>query len=133
MPGEKTTAITIKKLLTIGIALVWLINGLFCKILNLVPRHEWIVARILGHEYAGIVTKLIGAGEVLIFLWIISGIKPRLCAIVQIVLVATMNIIEFFLARDLLLFGQNNILFAALLIIFILINGFLLTKKKTPS
>ena len=30
------------------IAAVWLANGLFCKVLNLVPRHQQIVARILG-------------------------------------------------------------------------------------
>jgi hypothetical protein len=35
------------KLLTWLIALVWIINGLFCKVLNWAPRHQLIVARIL--------------------------------------------------------------------------------------
>jgi len=50
----------IKTFLTIGISLVWLINGLFCKVLDFVPRHELIVSRILGTEYTLILTKLIG-------------------------------------------------------------------------
>ncbi len=36
------------QLLTYAIASVWLVNGLFCKVLNWVPRHQFIVARILG-------------------------------------------------------------------------------------
>jgi putative exporter of polyketide antibiotics len=45
------------------IAAVWLINGLFCKLFNLVPRHQEIVSNILGHEHAALLTKLIGLGE----------------------------------------------------------------------
>lgn len=64
----------IKTILTIGISLVWLINGLFCKVLDFVPRHELIVSRILGTEYASIFTKLIGIAEILMVVWILSGI-----------------------------------------------------------
>ena len=115
---------SIHTILTIGIILVWLINGLFCKLLNLVPRHQQIVARILGEEHADIFTKAIGIAEILMCVWIITGIKSRICAIVQIIVVATMNTIEFFLAPDLLLFGRGNILMAALLIILIYMNEF---------
>ena len=52
------------KLLTYLIAAVWFINGLFCKLLNFVPRHQQIVAQILGEEYAVILTKLIGVAEI---------------------------------------------------------------------
>jgi hypothetical protein len=38
------------------IAAVWLINGLVCKVLNLVPRHREIVARILGDNHAPLFT-----------------------------------------------------------------------------
>jgi hypothetical protein len=64
--------LTLKKILTVAIALVWLINGLFCKILGLVPRHQMIVARILGENYSFIATKTIGLLEVLMFAWILS-------------------------------------------------------------
>ena len=36
------------------ISLVWLVNGLYCKVLNFVPRHQLIVARILGEDFARI-------------------------------------------------------------------------------
>lgn len=32
------------------IALVWLVNGLWCKVLGHVPRHEAIVARVLSEN-----------------------------------------------------------------------------------
>jgi DoxX-like family len=118
----------VKTILTVPIACVWLINGLFCKVLNLVPRHQLIVARILGEEHAAILTKAIGISEILVFIWIVTGIKSRLCALTQIVLVATMNIIEYILAPDLLLFGRVNILLATVLVIIIFINEFVLNK-----
>src|ERR1041384_462698 len=99
-------------ILNFAIGLVWLINGLFCKLLNFVPRHQEIVGRILGNEHAFLLTKLIGASEVLMFVWIISRIKSKWCAIVQIVVIAAMNTIEFILAPDLLLFGKINSLVA---------------------
>lgn len=46
--------------LRITIGLVWLINGLLCKVLNMAPRHEAIVSRILGDAHAMEITKLIG-------------------------------------------------------------------------
>ena len=120
----------VKNILTIGIALIWLINGLFCKLLDLVPRHQLIVSRILGEEYSGISTKVIGISEILIFVWIISRIKPRLCALTQIIAIAIMNIIEFTLVPDILLFGKLNIVLAAVLIVVIFINEFLISKSN---
>ena len=98
----------IKKGLNWAFAAVWLVNGLYCKLLDGVPRHRLIVARILGAEHAGLLTKAIGVGECLMALWILIGIWPRLSAAAQIVLVVVMNAIEFVLAPDLLLFGRLN-------------------------
>lgn len=105
------------------IALVWLVSGLICKLLNLVPRHHAIVARILGEENSLLYTKIIGVLEIAMALWVFSRKNFRLAAIVQAALVATMNIIEFLLAPDLLLFGRVNILFAAAFIVLVLVNG----------
>lgn len=129
-PEKKSSRHGVKTMFTLVIASVWLINGLFCKVLDLVPRHQLIVSRILGEEYATIATKAIGVAEILIFVWIISGIKSRLCALLQIIAVATMNIIEFILAPDLLLFGRANIILATILIIVIFINEFALNKTS---
>jgi uncharacterized membrane protein YphA (DoxX/SURF4 family) len=112
-----------------SIATVWLANGLLCKILNLVPRHQQIVARILGVDYAGVFTKAIGVGEVLIALWIISSYKPRLCAMVQIALVLAMNIMEFLLVPDLLLFGRLNAFFALCFVIVVYCHQFVLRPR----
>lgn len=111
------------------IASVWLINGLFCKILNYVPRHELIVARILGSEHAYIITKAIGFSEVLMTIWIISLIRSRLCATMQILIISTMNSIEFIFASDLLLFGKLNAFNALLFVSIIYYNEFILAPK----
>ena len=111
------------------IAAVWLANGLFCKVLNLVPRHQSIVANILGAAYARPLTLMIGIGEVMIALWIISRFRPRLIAVAQMVLVGTMNTIELFAAPHLLLWGPFNSLFAALFIILIYYHEFVLRNR----
>ncbi len=97
-------------------ASVWLVNGFICKVIHLVPRHEAIVARILGEEHAGLVTKWIGIGEIAIGLWVLGGKYKRLNAVTQILLILAMNVIEFFLAPDLLLWGRLNLLFAFLFV-----------------
>lgn len=119
------------KILTVLIALVWLVNGLLCKVLNLVPRHEQIVARILGNEYSWIFTFTIGLSEIIMAIWIISGFKARVNAVTQIAIIATMNTLEFILVPDLLLWGKLNALFAFLFIVLIYFNEFFLNKKQT--
>lgn len=112
-----------RKTITWFIALVWLINGLFCKVLKLVPRHEQIVARILGSEYSRPLTLAIGFAEVLMAVWILTGWKRRLNALMQILVIATMNTIEFLVVPDLLLWGRFNALFALLFIVLIYYNA----------
>ncbi|HEY2727101.1 MAG TPA: DoxX-like family protein [Parafilimonas sp.] len=113
-------------ILNILIALVWLINGLLCKLLNLVPRHQRIVERILGSKHAFIFTKVIGVLEILTSVWILSGIQSESCAVFQVIIILMMNIIEFFYAKDLLLYGKMNIVIAFLLCGIIYINQFIL-------
>ena len=115
------------KVLTAMIAIVWLVNGLFCKVLNAVPRHQEIVGSILGGDYAELLTKAIGVSEIIMALWILSGIN----AILQITIIATMNILEFILVPEWLLWGRFNILFATLLLLIIHYNEFILKRKLT--
>ncbi len=112
--------------LTYFFAAVWIGFGLFCKVLGLVPRQREIVARILRGTHATALTRAIGIAEVGMAIWIISGIHPRLNAITQIVLVATMNVVEYSRARDLLLFGRANAIVAALFILLIFYKEFFL-------
>lgn len=118
-----------RKIVTYVIALVWLINGLFCKVLNLVPRHEQIVSQILGEKYSKSLTIAIGVSEIIMAIWIISDYKKRLNAILQITVIATMNILEFILVPDLLLWGSFNAVFAFLFIVIIYYNEFKINKN----
>lgn len=119
----------LKQLFIWLIALVWLVNGLYAKLLGFVPRHQEIVARILGNEYAWTLTKLIGIAELVMFIWVFSRFKSRWSAIAQMTVVTIMNLIEFALARDLLLFGPLNLLFASLFIFFVGFTEFFLPSQ----
>ena len=121
------------RLLNYLIAGVWIANGLFCKVLNLAPRHQEIVARITGNAHAGVLTTAIGLSEMAMAAWILSGIKTKLNAITQVVIIATMNSLEFIMAPDLLLWGRFNALFAALFCLLILFNEFYLRNKRTQK
>lgn len=101
------------------IAAVWLASGLLAKVLNLVPRHTLIVARILGPAYARPLTVAIGLAEVGMAVWVLSGRYRRWCALAQLVLIGTMNVLEASLAPDLLLWGRLNAVFAALFMVLI--------------
>lgn len=120
---------TIHRLLSYFIALVWVINGLLCKVLNLVPRHRQIVASLLGEDYAKPLTLFIGLLEIGMAIWILSRLKTRVSATLQILVVATMNILEFSFVPDLLLWGKANALFALIFILVIYYNEFYLNRR----
>ncbi|MGJ1267106.1 DoxX-like family protein [Sphingobacterium spiritivorum] len=115
------------------ISMVWLINGLFCKVLDFEPRHQQIVATILGQEHARTLTVLIGLAEIVMAVWILTGFRSRLNAITQIAVIITMNIIEFQVVPDLLLWGRFNIVFALLFSAFIYYTEFIRYKKPRPQ
>lgn len=118
-------------LLTFLIASIWLINGLFCKVFNLVPRHQQIVGEIVSNDYSRELTLVIGMLEITMVVWIISNYKSKLNAITQIVIVSIMNVIEFMITSDILLWGKLNIVFAALFVFIVYINEFKLNPKNT--
>jgi hypothetical protein len=101
-----------RRFVALLIGLVWFVNGLFCKVLGWVPRHHAIVAGVIGEDHAGLVTILIGLGEIALAIWIWCGRFPRATALVQIALVGTMNAIEFVRTPELLLWGRWNAAFA---------------------
>ncbi|MFY7665069.1 DoxX-like family protein [Flavobacterium sp.] len=119
------------RLTTIIIASVWLINGLFCKVLQLVPRHSQIVQEILQLDYvtASALTTFIGVLEIIMFIWIISSYRSKLNAVAQIISVAIMNILEFLFVPELLLWGRLNALFAAVFIVLVYYTEFIWHKK----
>jgi hypothetical protein len=120
------------QILTLVIALVWLANGLYCKVLNGVPRHEAIVARILGEEHSRLLTLLIGISEICMAVWVLSRFRPVLNGVAQMAIVGAMNVIEFVFAPDLLLWGRFNALFAAIFICIVYLHTFHNHVEKPP-
>ncbi|MEO6731236.1 MAG: DoxX-like family protein [Ferruginibacter sp.] len=124
----------IHKILTYCIASVWLINGLCCKVLNLVPRHQQIVSKILGSGNSRLLTIAIGCAEIIIGIWSLSRIYTRCNAITQIIIVVTMNALEFILVPELLLWGRANALFASIFLLVVCFNeSFLNSKLRTQN
>lgn len=121
----------IYKILTYCIAIVWIVNGLFCKVLSLVPRHEEIVQKItnVDRPSAYFLIFIIGISEILMAIWILSGYKSKQNSITQIIIVATMNILEFIFVPELLLWGKFNSLFAFIFILVVYFNEFYINRK----
>lgn len=92
-----------RKLLAILIGSVWVFHGLYSKVSDGIPRHRQIVERILGEGIADRATLAIGILEILLGLWVFSGIQRRICALVQTLALVSMNFLEILLARDLLI------------------------------
>ncbi|NCQ36205.1 hypothetical protein GW813_14255 [bacterium] len=125
MPGKQ-----IQRLIDFALAAVWLVMGLYCKVLGQVPRHAAIVGEILGADTAIWLTPLIGLGEVCLAVWIASGRSRKLSASLQILLVLVMNILEFIFAVEHLLWGPLNIIFALLFCALVYWNAFILTHRS---
>ena len=117
------------RLITLLIVIVWIVNGLVCKVLNFVPRHEQIVARILSNSHSRTLILLIGLSEIVMAIWIVTKIKSKVNAVAQIVIVVVMNILEFILVPDLLLWGRLNSFFALLFFIIVYYNEFVLNHR----
>ena len=92
------------------IGAVWIFHGLYSKLLDGIPRHRLIVARIVGDRIARPATKIIGALEILLGLWALTGFARVGCASVQTVTLIAMNMLEIFLAGDLLLSASGMVL-----------------------
>lgn len=123
------TSHKVHTLLNYIIASVWLINGLFCKVLNLTPRHKQIVAQIIGHDIAKMMTIFIGFSEIVMAIWIWTQYKSKLSATLQIAIVVIMNLLEFILVPDLLLWGRFNAVFALLFIGLVYFNTFIFGER----
>ena len=102
------------------VAAVWLVHGLYNKLLGGSERHLQIVQAVPGLEgRTGVaVLALVGVAEVAIAAWVMSRRAPRTCAATQTVLLLSMNAIELTFARHLLLWPAGlvplNLAFLAL-------------------
>jgi hypothetical protein len=103
-----------------AVAAVWLVHGLYNKLLGGSPRHLAIVQTVPGLEGTTGVYALtaVGVFEVALAVWIVSRKAPRACAAVQTMALLSMNVVELTYARHLLLWPAGllplNIAFLAL-------------------
>src|SRR4051812_28892122 len=77
----------------LAVALVWLYQGLWCKLLARCPGHLAIVQAVpgLGGRAGACVVLGLGAAETGLALWVLSGRWPFLAAAAQTALLVGMN------------------------------------------
>jgi len=75
------------------VALVWLYQGLWQKLLFVAPHQVEVVRSSLPFAYpaAETVLAIIGAVEVCLAIWVLSGFRARLAALAQTALLVGMN------------------------------------------
>ena len=71
----------------------------------------------------------IGFAEIGMAVWIVSRFKSRLCAMMQILVAAAMNMLEFVLMPDLLLWGRYNSVFALVFVAVVFYHEFVPGRK----
>jgi uncharacterized protein YqjF (DUF2071 family) len=96
---------------TVFVSSVWLLHGLFNKLLHGSPRHLQIVQSVpgLSGPTGERVLMAVGLLEVGIALWVLSAWAAHWCAAVQTVFLLSMNAIELTVARPLLLWPAGLI------------------------
>lgn len=82
-----------RKLIRLSIALVWLYQGLWCKILGGSSGHLAVISAVpfIGVTGGRAVLIALGLVECAIAAWVLLGKRMREAAIVQTVLLAAMN------------------------------------------
>ena len=80
-------------LIRIAVAGVWLYEGLWCKLLRGEPREFEVVKAVpqYGERFGVPFLLSLGAVEVTIGVWVLSGWLPFLCAVTQTVLLVSLN------------------------------------------
>jgi uncharacterized membrane protein YphA (DoxX/SURF4 family) len=91
-------------LIRIAVAGVWLYEGLWCKLLGGEPRELEVVKAVprYGPRFGAFFLMALGVVEVGLAGWVLSGAAPMLCAIVQTVLLVSLNANGWIWARDLI-------------------------------
>jgi hypothetical protein len=81
------------RLIRTSIALVWMYEGLWCKVLGHAPRHEAILTSLplLTTAEAHSLLLALGCLECVMGVWVISGWRPAQGALIQTALLVSMN------------------------------------------
>lgn len=80
-------------ILRAGVAAVWLYEGVWCKILGRVQSQVEVVTAVprLGPRFGSLFLKVLGVVEAALAAWVIAGISPGVCAIVETSLLVLLN------------------------------------------
>ena len=80
-------------LIRASVAAVWLYEGLWCKILGRVQSQVEVVTAVpkLGPRFGAAFLKVLGVVEVALAVWVVTGVAPGTCAIVQTALLIVLN------------------------------------------
>jgi hypothetical protein len=91
-------------LIRFAVAAVWLYEGLWCKLLGREPHQLTVVEAVprWGPRIGARFLKTLGAVEVALALWALSGIAPLGCALAQTLLLVTLNVSGILWARHLI-------------------------------
>lgn len=91
-------------LIRLSIALVWLYEGLWCKLLGRLPSQLAIVEEVprFSAGFASNLLRLLGLAEVLLAVWVLSGIAAPICAVAQVVFLVVLNCNGLLWARKLI-------------------------------
>ncbi len=90
--------------LKLSVAAVWLYEGLWCKLLGGTPSQVDVVTAVprLGARFGAWFLKALGVVEVGLAVWVLSGVAPGACAVVQTALLLVLNINGLLWARRLI-------------------------------
>ena len=76
-----------------AVAAVWLYEGLWCKVLGREPHQVEVVEAVpkLGPLVGRRFLVVLGVVETALAVWVLAGVSPGVCAIVQTVLLVGLN------------------------------------------
>ena len=112
-------------LIRLSIAAVWIYEGLWCKLLGRLPSQLAIVEEVPRFT-AGFATRLLrflGIAEVLLALWVLSGIASPLCAVAQVVFLVVLNCNGLLWARKLIHDPAGMVIKNIAFLLLVWING----------
>ena len=91
-------------LIRLAVAGVWLYEGLWCKLLHGEPRQVEVVEAVpcFGPRVGVLFLRALGAGEVALAAWALSGVAPLPTAIAQTLLLVALNTGGLFWARHII-------------------------------
>jgi len=87
-----------------AVAAVWLYEGLWCKLFGRAKLEAQVVVTVpgIGPRFAPWFLKALGAVEVVLAMWVMSGIHPSNCAIAETALLVVLNVNGLLWARHII-------------------------------